>query len=190
MNLANVEQKRRNFTSALALYEAVLALRHSERGDHYMTGVTEGAIAETLLELERFDEAMHHLEEAERTFQDGSGRERAIQAWILTVRGEILAGKRQFGAAVPVLEQALTLYREDPAEATNHGLAMWTLARALNEQGRDADRVRALAERARMLFAGQDVTNAHPREMVTRFLERLPARQSPRSTQTSKRPPR
>jgi tetratricopeptide (TPR) repeat protein len=190
MHLANVEQKRRNFTSALALYEAALALRHRDFGDHYENAVTEGGIAETLVELERYDEAMPHLEEAERIFQHGSGRERGTQAWILTVRGEILAGKRQFGASIPVLEQALELFGDDPAEDTNHGLAMWTLARALYEQGRDADRVRALAKRAHALFAGQDVTNAHPREMVARFLERLPAQRAQQSTRTNSRPPR
>jgi serine/threonine protein kinase/tetratricopeptide (TPR) repeat protein len=190
MNLANVEQKRRSFTSALGLYETALAIRYRAGGDHYQTAVTEGAITETLVELERYDEAMPHLEQAERIFQRGSGRERGIRAWILTVRGELLAGKRQFSKAIPVLEQALKLYGDDPAEATNNGLAMWALSRALNEQGGNADRVRALAERARAMLAGEDVTNAHHRDMIARFLERLRARQAPLSTRTSNRPPR
>jgi tetratricopeptide (TPR) repeat protein len=191
MNLANVEQKRKNFNSALGIYEDALALRRRHLGDdHYKTGMTEGGIAETLVELERYDEAMIHLVEAERIFQRGSGRERGTQAWILTVRGEVLAGKRQLGAAVPVLEQALELFGDDTADATNHGLAMWTLARALHGQGRDGNRVRSLAERAHAIFAAQGVVEAHNRDASARFLDRLSARQAPESPQTDTGPTR
>jgi serine/threonine protein kinase/tetratricopeptide (TPR) repeat protein len=174
MNLANVEQRRRNFTRALAIYEDALALRRRHLGnDHYQNGVNEGGIAETLVELERYKEAMTHLVEAERIFQRGSGRERGTQAWILTVRGEILAGKRQFEAALPVLEQALALFGDNTADSANHALAMWTLARALHELGRDTARVRSLAEGAHAIFATQGVVGAHARDAVARFLDRL-----------------
>jgi len=174
MNLANVEQRRRNFTSALTIYEDALALRRRHLGDdHYQNGVNEGGIAETLVELERYDEAMTHLVEAERIFQHGSGRERGTQAWILTVRGEILAGKRGFDAAIPVLEQALALFGDHPTDSANHALAMWTLARALHELGRDTSRVRSLAERANAIFAAQGVVGAHNRDAAARFLDRL-----------------
>lgn len=176
-NLANVEIRRRSFTSALALYEDVLALRRRHLGDdHYQTGVTEGSIAETLLELSRYDQAMTHLVEAERIFARGSGRQQVVKAWMLTVRGEILAGKRQFSAAIPVLEQALQLFGDAATDPTNHALARWTLARALHQLGRDSGRVRSLAERAHELFAAQGAMDAHNRDAVARFLEQLPAR--------------
>jgi tetratricopeptide (TPR) repeat protein len=182
MNLANVEQRRRNFTGALAIYQDALALRRRHLGDdHYQNGVNEGGIAETLVELERYDEALTHLMEAERIFQRGSGRERGTQAWILTVRGEILAGQRQLGAAIPVLEQALALFGDGTADPTNHALAMWTLARALDGLGRDSGRVRSLAERAHAIFAAHGAMDAHSRDAVAHFLDRLPARQAPRS---------
>jgi eukaryotic-like serine/threonine-protein kinase len=174
MTLGNVEQKRRNFPGALAIFEDALALRRAHLGaDHYRTGVTEGCIAEALLELERYDEAMTHLIEAERIFQRGSGRERGTQAWILTVRGEVLAGKRQLGAAIPVLEQALALFGDNPADATNHALAMWALARALHELGKDEARVRALAEGAHAIFVAPGVVDTYSRDEVARFLARL-----------------
>jgi len=175
MTLANVEQRRRSFERALAIYQDALVLRRRYfANDHFKTGVNEGGIAETLLELGRHDEALAHLVEAERTFQRGSGRDPGIEAWILTVRGEILAGKHQPGAAIPVLEQALARFGDNPADATNHALAMWTLARALDELGRDGDRVRVLAQRAHALFAAQGEVETHNRDAVAHFLDRLP----------------
>ncbi|HEX2688497.1 MAG TPA: tetratricopeptide repeat protein [Kofleriaceae bacterium] len=173
-NLANVELKRRRFAGALALYQDALALRHRHLGeDHYQIGVNEGSIAEALVELERYDEAVGHLVTAERIFQRGSGHERGTQAWMLTVRGEILAGQGRFGAAIAVLEQALGVFGDGAADPTNHALAMWTLARALRALGREEDRVHSLAERAHAMFAAQGPVDAHDREAVARFLDRL-----------------
>jgi tetratricopeptide (TPR) repeat protein len=183
-NLANVELRRRSFLSALALYEDALALRRRQLGNgNYQIGVNEGSIAETLVEIERYDEAMHHLVEAERIFQRSSGRERGTQAWILTVRGEILAGQRQFGAAVPVLEHALDLFGDSGIDPTNHALAMWTLARALHALGMDEDRVRSLAERAHVMFAAQGAVDAHNRDAVASFLGQLPRAKGPAERQ-------
>jgi tetratricopeptide (TPR) repeat protein len=176
MELADIEFRRRNFDGALALYENALGLWRNLDG-HDNLGVTEGDIAETLFELERYDEALPHLATAERIFEHGVNRKN--QAWILTVRGEILAGKRQFGAAIPVLERALALFDDGGVDPTNHVLAMWTLARALHELGRDGDRVRLLAERARAIFAAQGAVGAHNRDATARFIDRLPARQAP-----------
>jgi serine/threonine protein kinase/tetratricopeptide (TPR) repeat protein len=176
-NLANAEFKRRSFSNALAMYENALSLRrHHLVADHYQIGVNEGSIAETLIELERHDEAMTHLVEAERIFQRSSAREPWTQAWMLIVRGEILVGKRQFGAAIPVLEQALKLFDDHLVDPSNHALAMWALARALRGLGRDAERVRSLAEAARAIFATRGVVGAYNRDAVARFLGQLPAR--------------
>jgi serine/threonine protein kinase/tetratricopeptide (TPR) repeat protein len=188
-NLANAESKRRNFHDALAMYEDALALNRRHLGDdHYQTGLNEGNVAEMLVELARYDEAMTHLVEAERIFQHSSGRERETQAWVLTVRGEILAGQGQLGAAIPVLEQALKLFDDNVVDPGNRVLAMWTLARALHGLGRDADRVHSLAEGAHELFAAQGVDGAHNRDVVARFLEQLPAPQGARSSRPRRGP--
>jgi tetratricopeptide (TPR) repeat protein len=188
-NLANVEIKRRSFDHARALYEDALVLRRRHLGnDHYLIGVNEGSIAEALVDLERPGEALPHLREAERIFTRGSGHERETQAWILTVRGELLAGERQFGAAVPVLERALALFSDDAADPTNHALAMWTLARALHELGSDRDRVRSLAERAHAIFTALGAVEAYDRDAVARFLDRLPGRQARRHPRTGSGP--
>jgi len=182
-HLANAESKRRNFHDALAMYEDALALDRRHFGDdHYQTGLNEGNVAEMLVELERYDEAMTHLMEAERIFKRNSGRERETQAWMLTVRGEILAGQRQLGAAIPVLEQALKLFDDNVVDPGNRVLVMWTLARALHGLGRDADRVRSLAAGAHAIFAAQGVEGAPNRDAVARFLDRLPAPHVPRSS--------
>jgi len=175
INLANVEFMRRNFAGALALYERVLALRRSHLGDeHYQVGLVEVNVAETLLALESYENAMVHLMEAERIFAHGSGHERATQAWILTVRGEVLVGQRKFGAAILALERALRLFSGDGSEPTNQALAMWTLARALHASGKDPDRVRSLAERAHAIFVGLGTVAAYDRDTVARFLVRPP----------------
>ncbi|TMQ09285.1 MAG: tetratricopeptide repeat protein [Deltaproteobacteria bacterium] len=173
-NLANVEMKRRNFSNALALYEDALAIRRGNLGaNHYQIGVNEGSIAEALLGLERYHDAMVHLVDAERIFQRGSSHERGTRAWMLTIRGEILVGQRQFGASLLPLEQALELFSAQTADPSNHALAMWTLARALHGLGKDDERVRALAESAQAVFGSQGAVGAHDREMIARFLEQL-----------------
>ena len=176
-NLANVEFKRRSFASALDMYENALALRHRYLGaDHDQVGVNEGSIAETLIALERNDEAMPHLVEAERIFERSSGRAPWTVVWMLVVRGEILVGKRQLGAAIPVLERALALFDGRTVDPCNHALAMWSLARALHGLGRDASRVRSLAEAAHAIFAAQGAVGAYNRDAVAHFLARLPVR--------------
>jgi len=184
-NLANVEFMRRNYTEALTLYEHALALRRRHFGaDHYQVGLAEVNVAETLLALERHDEAMAHVLEAERIFARGSAREREIQAWLFTVRGEILAAQRKFVAAVPVLERALGQFSNDVADQTNHALAMWTLARALHELGEARERVRSLAEGAHMIFARLGPTAEHERDAVAHFLAGL-SRRAPESHSNS-----
>ncbi|HSS02286.1 MAG TPA: serine/threonine-protein kinase [Kofleriaceae bacterium] len=174
-NLANVELKRRAFASALALYQDALALRRRYLGDgHYQIGVNELSVAETLLALERPDEAMRHFLECERIFARGSGQDRDTQAWKLTVHGEILLAQRHPDAAARVLEQSMPLFSDGDADPINRAFATWTLARALHELGRDAGRVRELAERARAIFAALGAPSAHDHADVVRFLAALP----------------
>jgi tetratricopeptide (TPR) repeat protein len=181
-NLGNVEFKRRNFHGALTAYEQTLALRHRALADgHYLIGSTEGSLAETLFELARYGEAMTHLAEAERVFASGSGHERLTEAWLLTVRGEILVGQKRFGPAIPVLERAVMLFGDGSQYAGDHALAMWVLSRALHKLGKAPDRVRSLATRARAIFAAE-AGRAQERDEVAAFLEQLPARPPARAS--------
>jgi tetratricopeptide (TPR) repeat protein len=179
VNLGDAEFKRGSFDGARAEYERALALQRGELpGDHYLIGVTEGNLAEALYELGRYAEAMPHLLEAERIFERVVSRKNL--AWILTVRGALLTGQRQPAAAIPVLERALGLFDEHEVDPTNQVQAIWTLARALHELGRDGERVRSLAERAQAIYAAQGASSAHKRDAVARFIDGLPARTAPR----------
>jgi tetratricopeptide (TPR) repeat protein len=170
-NLGNAEFRRKDFQAALALYERALTLRRGTSvGSHPLAG-NELSIAETLLKLGRYDEAMRHQVEAERTYGP-SKLNRGTESWVLAVRGQILAGQRQLGAAVPVLERALGLF--DDATDPNRARVMWTLARALHEQGQGNDRVRPLAEGAHAIFAAQGEVGAQDRDAVAQFIGRLP----------------
>jgi len=175
--LANVEFKRRNFAGAIVQYERALVLQRRHLGDVEVTGISEGSIAEALVELELYNDAMPRLKEAERIFDLGPGRRRATQAWILTVHGEILAGQGQLGAAIPVLENALEQLGDGTADPPNHALAMWTLARALHGLGRDGNRVRSLTERAFAIFTVQGAVAARRRDAVAHFLVQLSTKQ-------------
>jgi tetratricopeptide (TPR) repeat protein len=180
MNLGNADSRRRNFKDALVQYESALALqRRGLNPGNYQTGINETYVAETLAALGRHDEAMVHMVEATRIFDGISGFGGEDRAWLLTVHGQILVGQQQLGAAVPVLERALELFGDKPAEPSLKARAMWTLARALYGLGRDGDRVRTLAERARTIFTAQGAVDAPDREATARFIEALPAREPP-----------
>jgi eukaryotic-like serine/threonine-protein kinase len=175
VNLGNAELARKSFAAALALYRDALALRRRHLGDdHYQIGVNEGSIADALVGLGRYDEAMTHVREAERIFGRGSAREQAAQAWIRTVHGEVLVGQRQFATAASVLEATLLqLEAIGPADLGNAARAAWALARALHGLGKDPDRVRRLAEQARDQFAKLGPPEARNRDTVEQFLQRL-----------------
>ncbi|HEX3763935.1 MAG TPA: serine/threonine-protein kinase [Kofleriaceae bacterium] len=185
-NLANVEFTRRNFSEALALHERALELRRRVLGeDHYNVGFAEGCVAETLLQLERYGEAMDHLMTAERIMARGTGREGVVQAWLLTVRGEVLVGQRKLESAIPPLERALGLFNDstvDVSQRTMHALAMWSLARALHGLGKDPGRVWSLADDAHAIFVSLGPDQAHDRDAVAQFLAQLspsPGREHP-----------
>ena len=184
-SLANVEFMRRRFSDALVLYERALEIRVRRLGRaHYQVGLAEGSVAETLLALERYDDAMIHLIEAERILQGGSAHEDAIQAWLLTLRGEIMLGIRRPTAAIPALERALTLFHDNTTDLTDrntHALAMWTLARSLHALGKDRERVESLAARAYELFATLGQIGAHGRDVVAQFRVLL-SRETPSGT--------
>jgi serine/threonine protein kinase/tetratricopeptide (TPR) repeat protein len=180
-DLGNVELRRKNFAGALAQYESALALRRKylER-DHYQIGATEGSIADALVGLSRFADAMPHVVEAERIFERGSARDRAIQAWILTVHGEVLVGQLRPADAIPVLEQALPLFA-GAVDPSNPPRAMWALARALRSLGKDPARVRQLAEQAAAQFETLGPAEAGDRDAVRSFLRGLPRGPAPAS---------
>ena len=183
VDLGNVELRRKHFAEALAMYSDALELRHPHLSrDHYQLGVNEGSIADALVGLARYDEAIVHVHEAERIFEHSAAEDRETRAWILTVHGEALVGLHQLEAAVALLERALPLF-EGALDPSNPPRAEWALARALHGLGRDASRVRQLAELARGQFAALGPPEAANRDTVKSFLEQLspvPTSSSPR----------
>jgi serine/threonine protein kinase/tetratricopeptide (TPR) repeat protein len=170
-NLGNVELKRKNYAGAIELYNQALALRRAHLSrDHYQTGLTEGSIANALVFLARYDEALPHAVEAERVLTNGSAS-RAVQAWIHGVHGEALLGLHKLDAAAPLLAQALAMF--DGAEDGNSAYAMWMLARALHGLGKNPERVHELAEHAHRIFASLGTPEASHRAAVEQFIKSL-----------------
>ena len=166
----NAELKRKNFSEALASYQRARELRRPNLcGDHYQIGINEGSLAEALVGLRRYDEALVHVCEARRILALDPAQHAACQGWILAVHGEVLVGKNQPRAAIPLLEQALGRFAEAP-DRHNEAIAAWALARALQALGDDPDRVRTLAARARGLFTALGAPEADNLAAVERFL--------------------
>jgi tetratricopeptide (TPR) repeat protein len=172
VTLANAELTRKNFGAALELYQTALALRLPHLADHYQTGVNEGSIADALVGLGRHAEAMTHLRRAEGIFERGSARDRATRSWILAVRGDVLVGQGELRAAVPVLEQALSLL-EGAADRSNAPRVTWALARALHGLAKSPERVLKLAAQARDLFANASPPDPRNRDIVEQFIARI-----------------
>ena len=91
-NIANAEMKRKNFAAALVWYEKAIELRRrSLGGDHYQLGVNEGSLAEALVGLSRYDEAMDHVLNARKILEHRTYNPES-QQWILAVHGRVLDG--------------------------------------------------------------------------------------------------
>jgi tetratricopeptide (TPR) repeat protein len=149
INIGNVELKRKNFAAALDMYQKARKLRVELVRSHHQVGVNEGSIAEALIGLSRFDEAMVHLGEARRIL--ASSHDRETQGWLLMLRGKALVGRNKLKKAIPLLEQALSLC-DGCRDESNLACTKWTLARALRRKGRSPERVRKLSEEAHALF--------------------------------------
>ena len=160
--IGNAELKRGNFPAALEMYNDALALRRRGLGsEHYQIGVNEGSIAEALVRLARYDEAIEHAREADRILVRGAAHGNAVKAWVLGVLGEALVGQQELGEGVTVLERALLLFEQAP-QPSNQAHAMRALARALRALGTDLVRAGELASRSRALFAALGIPDAPP----------------------------
>ena len=151
-NLGNAEIKGKKFRKALNYYQCALKLRDKLSAGHYQLAVNEGSIAEALVGMRHYDEAMVHVREAERLLGHSSAQNREAHAWILMVHGEALLGQSKPRKAITLLRQALSLCEGAP-DQSNEACIKWALARALRLRGRSSGRAQDLAKEARTLFA-------------------------------------
>jgi tetratricopeptide (TPR) repeat protein len=172
-NLGNAEIKRKNFKGALDCYREALKHRGQLSAGHHQLGVNEGSIAEALVGMRHYDEAMAHIFEAERLLSHSSPHDREAHAWILMVHGEALLGQNRPRKAITLLEQALRLCESDPTDASNKACIKWALARALRRRGSSPKHVRSLAEEARTLFEGRGSHEASRCLAINEFLKLL-----------------
>ena len=98
------------FLSARALQ------RRAPSPDPIAAAVTACDIAETLVALTRHDEALTHFAEVERLLADAPGRDRDLEARMLTGRGQIALAAGDAPRALTQLEAALELRRQLPAD--------------------------------------------------------------------------
>ncbi|HKA91073.1 MAG TPA: serine/threonine-protein kinase [Haliangiales bacterium] len=164
---------------ALAYNRRALELREQTLGrDHPLTLESALAVAGTLAELHRCDEARPLIERAVARLDRGLGPEDARRAEALIAEAECeLAGGRAAPAAER-LERAVTLLETAGAEPAIRGSARWLLARALSTLGRRDEAVAAALKAEQEL--GGDADGAREVVAVREWLaRRRPVRTPP-----------
>ncbi|HEV2844357.1 MAG TPA: tetratricopeptide repeat protein, partial [Thermoanaerobaculia bacterium] len=136
------------------------ALPYNERSLHIYTLKTPGAfrwilahnnLAEGLLQMGRYDEALEHLREALDALEKRGEPEGMLTAALLDSLGKVRMGQGRPAEAVPLLERAVAVC-DRTAPPDWQAEARFALARALWENSRDRRRALALARQARTFF--------------------------------------
>ncbi|MEM9493342.1 MAG: tetratricopeptide repeat protein, partial [Myxococcota bacterium] len=149
--LGIIEFRRKNFAEAAAAFTAAYELIRRHHGDdHLQAGVAALNLGETLIQLDRVDEALAMLDRAERIL-DTAGID--VGAWLHKSRGQAMLLTGQPRRAVELLEQAVAAFEATPGYPLERADALWALARAIERStGRSTEHARELAERARALY--------------------------------------
>jgi tetratricopeptide (TPR) repeat protein len=132
-------------------------LEHFERvlgPDHPQVGIASNNLAEVLNLLGRHAEAASVYRRAVAIFRK-SGTDGSIMAWALTGLGRALVEEEQPAAALPPLEEALTIREQKQVPASQLGETRFTLARALWSRPAERPRARELAMAARADLRGE-----------------------------------
>ncbi len=152
--LGDIEKGLGHDERALAAYRGALANKEKTLGpDHPSVAISVYSVADALLALGKGDEALAGFERAlaiDTKIYGGDGVELAFD---LTGIGRAHLALARPAAAIPPLERALALRTATPGDPTERGETEFMLARALWDANRDRDRARALAGRARVVFA-------------------------------------
>jgi serine/threonine-protein kinase len=127
----------------LAIFRQSLGARHPD-----VAAVLNNR-GEILNALGRWRDAETAFDEALAIWRANFGDDSIWTAYALTGRGTSLLGERRAAEAVPVLERALAVRARSGADPEALGDSGFALARALGETGREPERARRLAEKAR-----------------------------------------
>jgi tetratricopeptide (TPR) repeat protein len=139
---------------ALTIREQVLTLMQAAADPRL--GEAHLELAASLVQLERWQPALEHADAAlSRVGADDLAADASLY------RGDALLGLGRPGDAISPYERALSTWNDGPADA--RARVEWGLARALCGAGREIDRARMLARRARPVLASDKADPMTPR---------------------------
>ncbi|WP_428261644.1 protein kinase domain-containing protein [Haliangium sp.] len=163
------------FAAAREAYQRALRIRLRHLNEaHPFVGWARAYQAEADLGLGEYAAAEAAAAETLRFFTEAGTAPADLRIYLLSICGRALLGRGKAADAIAPLEQAAGLHREHGGDALIAGVALWALARALYAGGdEEVTHVRALAEKARALFAPYGDGAASEREAVERWLDRL-----------------
>jgi serine/threonine protein kinase/tetratricopeptide (TPR) repeat protein len=168
-----IERQQGNLAAARAAFEGAVDIRRRHVGDRDpWVGVIRTFLAETLVEAGSHEEALALCERIDAVVAGDV----ALRTMLLVVRGRALLGLGRAAHAVDVLEQAMVQLDGLSGYARERADTMWALARALQASGvRAGERIRALAEGARTIYASAGPAGASNRDAITGWLDALDA---------------
>ena len=152
--LGLIEALQEQPEKALKAYKKALGIQRQHwKAEHPSVAITRINIAEVLVDLKRFDEALKQLDYVQKTHVNAVV-DQNIRLEALRVRGQALLGKNLVNQAIPLLEKALKRYREKPHLRAERAHTLWALAQALEKRAPSGDiRSSNLAREALTLYA-------------------------------------
>jgi serine/threonine protein kinase/tetratricopeptide (TPR) repeat protein len=176
--LGIIELRQGNFEAASQAFEDALVIQRRHLGDkHVATGWTRYYLAESLVGLERYDDALAQCDMAQAVTAEGAAMPVDFRAMLLGVRGRALLGGGHAELAVEALEQAAALFRENQGLPWERAATLWALARALQLSGEHTHmRPLELAREARAIYAARGPAAVRTQFAITAWLHEHGAR--------------
>ncbi len=171
--LGIIELRQGNFEAARQAFESALVIRRRHLGDkHPLTGWTRYYLAESLLGLARYDDALVQCDMAQAVTAEGASMPADFRTMLLGARGRALLGRGNTESAVEALEQAAAQFRENRGFPWERAATLWALARALQVSGKAGHtRPLELAEEARAIYAARWSADVRTQDAITAWLD-------------------
>jgi eukaryotic-like serine/threonine-protein kinase len=170
-HLGAIAFRQGRYDDAVASYRHALGIQSKRLEPGALDiGFTQLNLAEAHVQLGQYDEALAALASAGDILS--KYQDELVHAFLNSQRGQALLGKERHAEAVTALESAAARFGDGASAPAESAAAFWALARALDAQRGDRERVRLLAQRARDLYATQGESTRTIRASIERWLRR------------------
>jgi tetratricopeptide (TPR) repeat protein/predicted Ser/Thr protein kinase len=170
-HLGAIAFRQGRYEEATASYRRTLDIQSKHLAPGALDiGFTQLNLAEAHVQLGQYDDALAALASAGDILS--KYQDEIVHAFLDSQRGQALLGKKRHAEAVTALESAAARFGDGASAPAESAAAFWALARALDAQRGDQERVRSLAQRARDLYATQGESTRTIRASIERWLRR------------------